>query len=164
VKTEIERKFLLKHNKIDVWKQLKENWLPSAIIIQGYLCSDNEKEIRVRYSENDFIISSAITIKRKLDNDGLSRSEFETPIKHSDALELLHLCPTTIKKQRWKYEYSGHVFEIDEYLDDALLGLVVIEVELDTVSEMILLPEFIGDEITGLKEYSNQQLAKKGMC
>jgi adenylate cyclase len=144
---EIERKFLVKG---DTWRTLT-----GEVIRQGYLCRDPQRTVRVRVSGK----SAWLTIKGA--SQGAVRSEFDYAIPVPDAIELLALCePWPIEKIRHRIEYAGFVWEVDEFLG-ANQGLVVAEIELDSVDEEFEHPAWLGDEVTQEARYFNSQLSLK---
>jgi CYTH domain-containing protein len=145
---EIERKFLLRN---DLWKK-------NAIGIhyaQGYLNKAGENTFRIRIAGE----KAFLTIKSK--SEGISRQEFEYEIPPEDARELLKLSRTPIiEKIRYKIEYAGKCWEVDEFLGKNK-GLYVAEIELDSEDEAFEKPEWIGEEVSGDKRYYNSHLARK---
>ncbi|ODS29707.1 MAG: hypothetical protein SCARUB_05191, partial [Candidatus Scalindua rubra] len=102
-----------------------------------------------------------LTIKGIGDVSGMSRYEFETEIPMPDAEHLLSLCDQPlIEKTRYRYDFEGFTWEIDEFhaLNE---GLVVAEVELDSEEQQFNKPDFIGEEITGELKYYSMMLVKK---
>ena len=94
-------------------------------------------------------------------DNGLSRFEWETEISIADAEEMMSLCePGLIDKERYLIPYEGHLFEVDEFHGENE-GLVVAEVEMKSPTEEVVLPSFIGAEVTGEKRYYNSHLRKK---
>lgn len=99
-----------------------------------------------------------LTIKGKSHDGGLSRYEFERQIPIPDALEMLQLCEGgRIDKVRHIVNYEGHVWEIDEFYGDNE-GLLMAEVELKDPDEPIVLPNFIGPEVTGNPFFYNKNM------
>ena len=146
---EIEHKFLV----CAEWKSWAEH---SKHYVQGYLCSEPERTVRVRLSGD----SAWLTIKGPSSADGLSRFEFEKTITPEEAQQLLKLClPGVIEKQRYIVPYHGFNWEVDEFFGDNE-GLVMAEIEVATKEETFDLPPFIGQEVTGDKRYYNSQLIK----
>lgn len=145
---EIERKFLLKN---DSWKKNSVG----IHYVQGYLNNAEENTFRVRIAgERAFL-----TIKSK--SEGISRKEFEYEIPPEDARELLKLSQTpVIEKIRYKIEYAGKYWEVDEFLGENK-GLYVAEIELGSEDESFEKPEWIGKEVSGEKRYYNSHLAHK---
>jgi adenylate cyclase len=147
---EIERKFLV----------LDDRWRTSATqsirMRQGYLSEGYERSIRVR-TEND---RAFINIKSS--NDGIHRLEYEYEIPLQDAREILEriaLRPL-IEKTRYIVEHEGFEWEIDVFEGDND-GLVVAEVELDSIHDHLPLPEWAGREVSDDLRYYNVSLQKR---
>lgn len=147
---EIERKFLVDNEKWD--KAIKPD---GKLIHQGYLHSDNNKTIRVRYTN----IKGYITIKGK--QVGISRPEFEYEIPLIDAIDLYNnFCELRIIKNRYFIEYSGFTWEVDEFIGENL-GLITAEVELENESvQLTTIPDWILEDVTHDDKYKNSKLAK----
>ena len=125
----------------------------SIHLIQGYI-SSGRRTVRVRISDNE----AWLTIKGPSHDGGLTRYEWEKSIDAKEALELMQLAEgALIEKRRYLVEYEGHTFEVDEFAGDNE-GLVVAEVELQDSNEEVVLPEWIGREVTGIKRYYNSHL------
>lgn len=145
---EIERKFLV------VNENFKTISYQSIHIIQGYICREQGRSVRIRVDDN----VGYITIKGKSTDNGLSRYEWEKEISLDDATELLKLCNDgVIEKIRYKVKSGDHIFEVDEFLRDNK-GLVIAEVELRNCDDNVILPDFIGLEVTGEIKYYNSNL------
>ena len=144
---EIERKFLVN----DKWKNIDKG--EGVLYEQGYLMMEPGKTIRVRLAgEKGFL-----TIKGK--TTGLSRPEFEYEIPQPEAKELLnHFCLSKILKRRYEIQHEGHLWEVDEFLGDNQ-GLIVAEIELRDEHESFALPEWIGQEVSHEKKYTNASLS-----
>ena len=146
---EIERKFLVNSN------DYKNKAHKSIKIIQGYLCKDPERTVRIRICDE----RGFITIKGISSEDGLSRYEWEKEIPFQEAKELLSIClPTIIEKSRFEVYYKNILFEVDEF-EGIHEGLIVAEVELESTKKEIELPDWIGKEVTGNKKYYNAVLS-----
>ena len=145
---EIERKYLVKDCS---YKSCAKGYLYK----QGYLLSDPEKVVRVR------IISKKgyITIKSKV--IGITRFEYEYEIPLEDAEEMLNLLceKPIIEKHRYKCDYMGFTWEIDEFHGHNE-GLILAEIELEDENCVFSKPEWIGEEVTGITKYYNSNLAK----
>ena len=147
---EIERKFL-------VSGEFKSQAFAQDRIIQGYICSDRGRTVRVRIRDN----RGYLTIKGASNASGTSRYEWERELPLPEAEELMKLCePGIIDKTRYLVRSGKHIFEIDEFYGDND-GLVVAEVELTLEDEAFNKPSFIGEEVTGDRRYYNSQLMKK---
>jgi adenylate cyclase len=75
------------------------------------------------------------------------------------AERLLARCKGVIDKVRHIVEYEGYTFEIDEFWGDNE-GLIVAEVEFSSIEDVVSLPEWIGDEVTGERCFYNSFLTK----
>jgi CYTH domain-containing protein len=87
--------------------------------------------------------------------------ELEWEISREAAASLMVRGPyPSVEKTRYVWEGSdGHVWEVDEF-EGALAGLVLAEVELDSADEPLVVPGWVGHEITGLASWSNRALAQ----
>ena len=125
-------------------------------IKQGYLSKDKNISVRIRISEN----KSFLCIKGPSSKSGISRFEFEKEISLIEGGELLKLClPRIISKKRYFIEYKQQLFEIDVF-EGFLKGLMLAEIELNSETQKVYLPDWIGEEVTGLKTFYNSQLSK----
>lgn len=146
---EIERKFLVKGD----YKPFASG---SYYIEQGYICRGGGRTVRVRIRDD----KGFLTIKGPSLDGGLSRYEWENEIPLQEARELMQLCdPSIISKHRYLVPFEGHTFEVDEFHGDNE-GLTVAEVELGDVLEMFRHPDWLGEEVTGDRRYTNASLSK----
>ena len=146
---EIERKFLVAG---DSWRALAVG----QPYCQGYIATAHiGQSVRIRTVGNQ----GYLTIKGPV--RGLSRAEFEYKIPVEDAQEMLEtLCPhPLIEKTRYRLPVDDVVWEIDEFFGENA-GLVVAEVELSSEDQQIVLPAWVGQEVTGEARYYNASLAK----
>jgi len=146
---EIERKFLIAN---EGWKAGVQR---SSFFAQGYLSYDPERTVRVRETDTQgFLTVKGLTV-------GLSRDEFEYEIPKAEATALLKMCEhPPIQKRRHFVEHEGHLWEIDIF-EGANEGLQVAEIELRSEEEMFVRPEWLGDEVSGDRRYSNSSLSLK---
>jgi adenylate cyclase len=88
--------------------------------------------------------------------------EFEYEIPHRDAEDMIDLfCKEAIiYKDRYYVEFARKTWCLDVF-GGRNSGLVVAEVELETATEMISLPDWIGEEITASLRYRNSNLAQQ---
>ncbi len=143
---EIERKFL-------VLDQTYKQYAEGVYYQQGYLASKPSVRVRIIDKEAFLTIKGAAT--------GFSRSEYEYRIPYEDGLEMLHeLCQKPIiEKYRYKVEYAGFIWEIDEFLGDNA-GLVVAEIELNAETQLFDSPPWLGKEVSGDARYYNSNLTQ----
>jgi len=144
---EIERKFLVRG----------EPWagLTGQEYRQAYLTTDPERSVRVRVAAGQ----GFLTIKGR--SSGATRTEFEYPIPLPDAQQMLEeLCPAShLEKIRSHIEHAGLIWEVDVFRG-ANKGLVIAEIELEQVDQEIVLPPWVGREVTGDKRFFNAYLTR----
>jgi CYTH domain-containing protein len=144
---EIERKFLVAHQ---AWR---ESVNTIHVFRQGYLSYDSERTVRVRATE----VTGYLTIKGI--TEGLTRDEFEYEIPLADALALLQLCERpAIEKKRYIVPNGAHVWEVDVF-EGVNEGLVVAEIELGSEDEAFDKPNWLGNEVSSDRKYSNSELS-----
>lgn len=144
---EIERKFLVN----ELWKNVDKG--EGVFYEQGYLMMEPSKTVRVRLADEQ----GFLTIKGRTTN--LSRPEFEYEIPKQDAQALLdQFCISKLSKKRYKIAHQGHVWEVDEFLGENA-GLIVAEIELGNEHESFALPEWVGQEVSHEKKYTNASLS-----
>lgn len=148
---EIERKFIVKGD----FKQLASS---STHIMQGYICSERGRTVRIRIRDG----KGYLTIKGPSDGKGMSRYEFEREIPLADAHEMMKLCVGgVVDKRRYLVPSPDgtHTFEVDEFYGDNA-GLIMAEVELKSEDEPYSKLPFIGKEVTGDVRFYNTFLMK----
>ena len=144
---EIERKFLV--NK-KLWNEMKKP--KGEVIKQGYLLKSLEKTIRVRTKNT----KGFITIKGA--TTGITRKEFEYEIPKEEADELLNeFCNRYIQKTRYSIEYSGKIWEVDEF-ESPNKGLILAEIELTSADEHFEKPTWIAKEVSDDPKYFNANM------
>ena len=146
---EIERRFLIKN---DSWKK----FITKKIYIeQGYLSKSLDNWIiRIRLTGKD----SKITLKKHIES--FTNFEFEYSIPQKDGKTIMSNLTNTIKKERFFLEVKKKFWIIDRFEEDNY-PLEIAEIELANEEENLILPSFISKEITGLKNYTNFNLANK---
>jgi CYTH domain-containing protein len=162
---EIERKFLVLNED---YKQLATSHYS---IIQGYICKEPDRTVRVRiktlYNGSG---SAYITIKSKPNDMGFSRFEWEKEIPVDDAKQLIQMClPGVIEKTRWLIPADSStqsattspdtslIWEVDEF-HGRLNGLVIAELELESENQPFKKLSFVGEEVTGNPQYYNANM------
>ena len=151
--TEIERKFLV------VSDAFKDESVLSHEIMQGYLCKEPGKTIRVRIRDE----RAFLTIKSARLREGIAKFEWEKEIEVSDARELLQLClPGVIHKTRYIIPATPHhgqsrCWEVDVF-HGRLAGRIIAEIELGDEQEPFDRPAWLGEEVTGQPQYYNANM------
>ncbi|MBU0462562.1 MAG: CYTH domain-containing protein [Proteobacteria bacterium] len=145
---EIEKKFLLKY--------LPSSLLTHGILIcQGYMVNKKDKVVRIRLSgDKGFLTVKGITCNA-------SRKEYEYPVPQQDAMEMLSLfCKKPlIEKTRYQIALKGLEWVVDLF-SGSNKGLVVAEIELDSIDQPFEKPDWIGKEVTHDIRYFNSNLIK----
>lgn len=148
---EIERKFLV----------IGEDWRREADggtrIRQAYLANGTGTSVRVRCAAD----RAWITVKGE--RDGIVRPEFEYEIPADDAEAMLTLlCEgPVLEKVRYRIVRDGMVWEVDRF-EGTASGLVIAEVELSSAEQSLVLPDWIGDEVSHDARYRNTAIARNG--
>lgn len=150
---EIEHKFLV---LCEAWREQVSH---SEVFRQGYLSNNPQASVRVR------IAGDQATLNIKGMTIGTQRPEYEYVIPVAEAAEMLEqLCePPIIEKTRHFIRYAGKTWEIDEFAGDNE-GLIVAEVELNSVGECFERPLWAGEDVSGIERYYNVSLLKHPFC
>lgn len=144
---EIERKFLV---IADGWK----NDMRAKKIAQGYIMNDKSVVVRVRQKGD----KSFLTIKAD-QGAALTRLEFEYEIPNEDCDHMLKaLCGDAIQKTRYLVDVGQHTWEIDEF-HGVNAGLIMAEVELETVDQPFEKPDWAGPEVSHDNRFFNAYIA-----
>lgn len=157
---EIERKSLIEHPDIALLE--KQPNCQKVEIIQTYLHSDENKEIRIRQrgAQGSYIYFK--TVKKYV--TPTTRVEMEERLSEKEYLKLLMEADTSmhqIRKTRYCLSENGQYFEIDLYpfwKDQA-----IVEIELLSEEQEIQLPGFLHviKEVTDDDSYKNASLARR---
>lgn len=155
---EIERKFLIEYPNIDTLEQLPN--CQKVEIIQTYLKSNKDEEVRIRQRGQNGHYTYTKTTKKTI--DALTRLETEKRISKDEYLKLLLEADTTkhqIRKDRYCLVYKKQYFEIDIYpfwKDKAIM-----EIELTNKNQSVEFPKIIKiiKEVTGDPNYLNSSIA-----
>ena len=136
---EIERKFLV---TTDEWRQLA---VRSVKLRDGLIAAYKDRKVRVRIAGDD-----VATVAVKGARIGITKAEFEYEIPIADAERMLStICrDDTLEKERFFVEDAGRTWHVDVY-SGILQGVVIAEIELKHESEELILPRWIGKEVTG---------------
>lgn len=157
---EIERKFLIEYPDIQ-WLESLANCQRTEII-QTYLESNNNEEVRVRQRGLDGFYTYTKTIKRNISD--IKRVEIEKRLSKDEYLNLLMKADTTkrqIRKTRYCLTYNNSYLEIDIY--PFWSNRAILEIELSSENQEIDIPDKIKviKEVTYDQEYKNSHLAMR---
>ena len=149
---EIERKFLVAN---DAWRQ---SAVRSVGIRDGLIAAYKDRKVRVRIS------GDIATVAIKGPRIGIVRAEFEYEIPIADAERMLStICQDdTLEKQRFFVEDAGATWHVDVY-GGILQGIVIAEIELQQETEELILPHWIGKEITGNSFYKKINMRARAL-
>jgi CYTH domain-containing protein len=145
---EIERKYLITG---DGWR---EHVTSTQLLRQGYLTAGSGVTVRVRTVDDGV---GYLTIKSG--GSALARAEFEYEVPIADARQMLgYIRGAQIEKLRHGLDLPGGDWVVDEF-QGRHAGLLIAEVELETPTGQLDLPDWLGDEVTGDPQYYNSSLA-----
>jgi adenylate cyclase len=149
---EIERKFLIAN---DEWRQ---SAVSSVGIRDGLIAVYEERKVRVRIS------GDIATIAIKGPRIGIVRPEFEYEMPIADAERMLStMCQDdTLQKQRFFVEDAGATWHVDVY-SGILQGVVIAEIELKQESQELILPRWVGKEVTGDSFYKKINMRARAL-
>jgi CYTH domain-containing protein len=136
---EIERKFLVTN---DEWRQLA---VRSVRLRDGLIATYKDRKVRVRIAGDD---KATIAVKGR--RVGIAQAEFEYEIPIADAERMLStICADdTLEKERFFVDDAEGTWHVDVY-SGILQGIVIAEIELKHESQELILPRWIGKEVTG---------------
>ena len=148
---EIERKFLVKDPSIIQQAESFDE------ITQGYFLTEKGISIRIRLKNKQ----AFLCIKGRVEMDnGLIRNEFEYEIPFEDGDFMLHkFCGArVVSKKRYFLIQNELRWEIDVFAGRHA-PLIIAEVELPSETTPMSHPDWLGEELTHLPQYTNQYLA-----
>ena len=124
------------------WKQLA---VRSVKLRDGLVAAYKDRKVRVRTAGDDIA-----TVSVKGPRIGIAQAEFEYEIPITDAERMLStICrDDTLEKERFFVEDAGATWHVDVY-SGILQGVVIAEIELKHQSQKLILPRWIGKEVTG---------------
>ena len=145
---EIERKFLIDHEKWDLLNK------PDGVHYrQGYILNNGQETIRVRVSDRQGFLN----LKSKVSS--MTRKEYEYEIPLAEAIEILNaFTKHRTEKIRYRIPFETKIWEVDVFLGDNA-GLIVAEIELTGESDKFIKPDWITTEVTDDGRYSNASLS-----
>lgn len=143
---EIERKFLV---DTDMWTHEDLG----TKMIQAYLGLYPSPTVRIRIAGD----KAFLTIKGH--SETISRPEFEYEIPVEDAREMLKLAISElVEKTRYEIWHEGFMWEVDIF-SKKNKGLVMAEIELESVGQEFARPDWLLQEVSGDERYYNSYLS-----
>lgn len=165
---EIERKFLVKPSAV-------ENASEAYEILQGYISKNENGSVRLRIETplitmtwwkkiKYFVLmlplpkSKAFLMSKIKTENAIANNETVDEISILNANTLLqNFAKTLIKKTRYIQHVNGKKWEIDVF-DSPNRGLMLAEIELESIHEEVYFPEWIEREVTGEAEFYNANM------
>jgi len=150
---EIERKFLVTNG---AWRQLA---VRSVRLRDGLIAAYKDRKVRVRIAGDDIA-----TVAIKGPRVGIAQTEFEYEIPIADAERMLStICrDDTLEKERFFVADTGGTWHVDVY-SGILEGVVIAEIELNHESQQLILPRWIGKEVTGDSFYKKINMRARAL-
>lgn len=169
---EIERKFLLNvnlHVLLDHCAKYPLKWgqvVSCSTIEQHYLLDTGNWNIRIRKtSYNEERVPYYVqTMKRRITDrkcweieEGISKNAYHR------LADFRELTSPVLVKTRYLIQYMPgfRPWEIDVFHNPQFSNQIVAELELASENEVFPIPFWIGDEVTGQKQYSNAWMASQ---
>jgi len=147
---EIERKFLLRG---EGWRNLVSD---KIVIRQAYLASNGKSSIRVRVRNDQ---DATLTVKSKPMSLRRLELEYKVPLLEAEAMMQLRQ-GAVIEKLRHIVPWDDLKWEIDVFFGENA-GLVIAEIELRDPAQRFRMPDWIGEEVTGVPDYYNSSLVTR---
>ncbi|MDG9666945.1 CYTH domain-containing protein [Hahella sp. CR1] len=146
---EIERKFLVERFEPHLM-QVKS----VHKIRQGYMFLDDTKEVRLRNKDEKYYLTI------KVNQSGIVRQEFEyaIPAADGDRLFVSAIDSSPIEKTRYIVSVAHKEWSVDVFHGENE-GLMMAEIELDSVDESFISPDWLGLEVTEDRRYRNAYLS-----
>lgn len=159
---EIERKFLLK--RPPSFTEFESCNAQKIFLEQMYLRKPGGRKFRIRkHQAGDLSATYFKTNKSFVRPDvKIENEEFiDSPVEYLRYREFKIPNTGVVWKHRWYFVYKYQYFELDVFVRPE--GLCLLEIELLNENDPVELPPFleIEREVTGEKEYSNYEIAKR---
>ena len=178
INTEIERRFLVDGRGDKPWRntadirEITQYYLDSSDIEfhesvinyrsvplvsiskeESHILTKTEHWVSRIRIQNDLVI---FTMKGK--QKGIATIELEWVLSSVPNISELEQHPCVEKTRYCVNAGNGLIWEVDEF-EGVLAGLILAEIELEDINQKFDFPEWIGIELTGLKNWSNASLA-----
>jgi len=169
---EIERQFKLLRPASEIIAEAERNGslLLSSEIHQSYLAYTGNWTVRARKTGFGGRLTPVFSGRRmtptfeqtlKCRAEGIARTEVSINLDENGYRRLARQCGPVLWKRRTEISLGDRIWEIDVFLNPALLGLELVEVELPSEDASLVLPDWVGEETTYLPQYRNAELAKR---
>ena len=122
-------------------------------ISQGYVKTSDKTVVRARVKGK----RAFLTLKGEVSNMTCSEFEYEIPVQDANSI-IEELCAGhTVDKTRYEISHDVHLWEVDVFHGENV-GLVVAEVELSSENDLVEIPVWAIEEVTGQIKYFNSSL------
>lgn len=128
-------------------------------IRQSYIYDTGGWTIRVRREETNGIVQHFMTMKRP--KTRMTAREYDIPITEVMYADIRLSCGHEVVKTRYRVPHAGRTWEVDVYADPRLDPAILVEIELPSEDENVDFPQWLGEEVTGNRWYSNHQIATR---
>ncbi len=177
---EIERRFIVDGRNEKPWRvdstssqiqqfyfEKKALHVKDQTLLMGdvQLVSLSPEELELWNSRTDWIGrlrirdgTNIITCKSRKSRETAFELEWEVNPEVGEAINSLGPYPS-VEKTRYVWTGpDGGEWEVDEF-EGRLAGVILAEIELNSPNQVVVIPEWVGHEITGLPSWSNRSLA-----
>ena len=178
---EIERRFIVDGRKDKPWRDgfdsshIRQYYIPydRFSVSEKHLLLGDSKLAELTDEESEIISNSESFTSRIRITQDKSILTLKGKRNHASAIELeWEMDPSLAEKitassdfphvEKVRFCWTGEdglVWEIDEF-EGGLAGLILAEVELENETQEVVLPKWLGMELTGLHNWSNAALAQ----
>lgn len=157
---EIERKWIVDSAKLVEATQAGEVRVSNEQynLFQGYIESINP-QIIVRYRVNETLKRAYHTMKVHIQAGKSQEIEFEIP--YPDGKAAITHCDRILYKNRKIIYFHDQKFEVDYFtIGEEEKSLIIAELELSSLDQNVIIPDWCIEEVTDKREYHNFFLAK----
>ena len=168
---EIERRFLVDGRNDKPWRTGKSSTMfqcylenithiDGKIMWNGHLLVEEERALsnlttwRIRLNDDTVIL----TAKGRRVGATATEYEWNLSLELYNSLSLDNL-PSIEKIRHYWTGADGLMWEVDEF-EGSIAGLIIAEVELDKEDQEVVIPEWVGLELTNLSGWSNASLSR----
>lgn len=155
IKAKEEKKYLIELKK-DAYDKLKQKECVSVDIIQVYLKTDNDYEMRLRKRVLDDHTTYYVSVKKSYGNKDKIVTEEKIDKKTYERLLEQRKIVNVVEKRRTCFIEDNHVYKIDEYDND----LLILETDINAN-----IPEFISviEDVTLNCDFKNKNINKNNV-
>lgn len=160
---EKERKFLL--NGDELWRKAARVGVQCLYITQGYILIDPERgicRVRINFDTDGRFRDAKLEVKLHATDNGVPELP-PTDLSETAAMDCLKLARGgVIHKFRHYIRHGNLEFHVDQFVGRHA-SLVIIELEHEDPASITraMLPSWVGEEVTGNRDYDNVAIAQR---